>query len=315
MTKNENTEAILDKIAKLRKLATSSNVNEAAAAAAMVQKLVEKYSLQDALLQVDTEKKTGQRQDEEIIKDVIYEFKGPRVQTYTLELAAVICRNNGVKCYYTSGHAPSKLPGRIWGAGTKEDLEVVKALLLWLEAEVERLYKEHRPKGEARKGMTKGNAKSWGFSFRNGAVVTIGERLWQARLEARRLLEDKAKVEDAYQLALKEPEKLLLLDGMMSKVNKDEALTQDERIVVERMLPTTPQRYALARVTCAIEIVQQKQVRSDEWTRKNVGLRAGPVRPTVGKSDKCRGSQAQTDAFVEGKRAGHKVRLNPKKES
>ena len=292
---------IIDKIRKLQALATSSNVHEAAAAAAMAQKLIERHKIEAHLLN-DIEQKPAT--DQPIIDRVIHTFDGPIVTTWVLTLASGICAVNGVKAYYRKGvttspadvvcpvetcRAPYHSPcvdedgdemdkwhsprfkkvrkefkegrmaaagkGTISGIGTADDLDVSEVMVNFIAAEIERFHDEERPRG-----LDKPTAKTWGLSFRNGAVLTVIDRLQQAQKAVRLEMENEARIAD----------------------HKAGGGT-----------------FALARVQAAIVHVGDRLNRAEEYTKKNLKLKAGGKRTA--------GSDAE--AFAAGRAAGKKIDL------
>src|SRR6266446_4339831 len=94
-----HTPEALDKVRKLLRLATSANTNEAAAAAAKAQELIDRYQLTAALLTLDAATSIS----EEPIED--FAAKGaplddrPRIGRWTSWLASRIAYYNGAKVY------------------------------------------------------------------------------------------------------------------------------------------------------------------------------------------------------------------------
>lgn len=135
-----------DAIRKARaclRLATSSNPNEAALAAARAQEIMDKYRLDMA--------EVGEVWDETRASDAIVDHGDDpldstrrRHSTWCGQLAAGLGGMNAVIVYRTklvNGTQILKLIGR------KEDVEIVRSLYTWLRSETMRLLKENVPPG------------------------------------------------------------------------------------------------------------------------------------------------------------------------
>lgn len=147
---------ILDKVRKLLKLSESSNANEAAAAAAKAQQLIDEYNLSAALLAVETD----QPEDNEPI-DIedkpLYQQK--QLRTWIYALAEAIANCNSCQIYHAKG--------AIELVGRKSDAEKVRYLFGYLVHETERLCD--------RDGL--GCGRTWRNNYRLGVVDTIKSKL------------------------------------------------------------------------------------------------------------------------------------------
>lgn len=148
----------LKKVAKLLRLAESDNANEAALAAAMAQRLMDRHQLRaDDLNGPDL----GEEPDEPI-----REFEAPldgegakRITTWRVRLAVAIAQRNRCRVFLRS-HA-TRLVGR------PSDAETVRYLFAYLSREVDRLAKRD----------AKGNGFAWTNNYRLGVVETIDTKL------------------------------------------------------------------------------------------------------------------------------------------
>jgi hypothetical protein len=288
-------EKILDKIKKL--LALSSNnkdVNEAAAAAAKAQALIERYKIDMALDASDAEVEAGEDGsfvveapifDEKIVNRVIYRFPG-RVTTWKLLLAGHIGKVNGVKVWFTAGTGKDGKykQGFLSGAGTEESIAVTTEMLNWLIGEVERLYEEDRPDGLAR-----GEGKKWANGFKNGAVETIGKRLLQARREAR----EAARTSFSKVLTGPSPEdykKALALGDTEALINLDR---QAQASAASG--PTS--KYSLAKLDSALVRIDALYEKAEKWAKEEFGLRSH--KRTLGGAD----------GYEKGREAGRRAKL------
>ena len=145
----------LDKVRKLLALARSSNVHEAAAAAARAQEIIERYRL-DALLGAE------QAAESDPVEDEVLET-ARRQRRWKAVLAARLAEANGCLAY-------TRQAGRerqIVIAGPAADRAAVRSLWDWLVPQLEWLSATH--------GV--GHDKRWHDDFRVGAVDTIAARL------------------------------------------------------------------------------------------------------------------------------------------
>jgi len=155
--------AIIDKVRKLLRLAESPNANEAAAAAAKAQQLIDENNLSAALLALDS----GASESDEPIED--FYKKGapldvqPLAHRWRSQLAGTIARANACRIYLVGG--------KIALVGRPSDAETVRYLFAYLTREVERLCE--------RDG--KGCGRTWRNNYRLGVVDTIMLKLRQQR--------------------------------------------------------------------------------------------------------------------------------------
>lgn len=165
---------ILDRIRKLLALAQSSNVNEAAVAAAQAQKLIAKHRINQARELVDAPESEGIALDDDPLDE------GARVAQWRLELAMVVAEANGCRVVVLKDGRYSTIKL----VGDDEDIDIVRALYTWLTKEVQRL-----ARASGLKGCDHLN------SYRMGTITTIEQRLADANEEARKIgLKDARKV-------------------------------------------------------------------------------------------------------------------------
>ncbi len=155
---------ILAKIRNLLALAKSSDVHEAANAAAHAQRIIEKHRIEQAAL----------------VQSIAYEIamdddpldEGSRVAQWKLELAMVVAEANGCRVVVLQDGRYSTVNL----VGGDEDIGIVRALYAWLVKEVQRL---------ARSSKLRGRDKL--DNFRMGSITTLEQRLHEATIEARKL--------------------------------------------------------------------------------------------------------------------------------
>jgi len=153
-------EALLARVQKLLALSTSSNVHEAAAAAAMAQALIEAHHLQD-LLDRAARAADDERQVDDG-RDAPLEV-GRRLRRWKTVLATVLAEHNACVAWTEERGRETAL----CLAGRAADREVVAALYAWLVVRIEWL--------SATWGA--GRDRHWHEAFRIGAAEVIAARL------------------------------------------------------------------------------------------------------------------------------------------
>ena len=153
--------SIIDKIAKLRRLSTSNNVHEAAAAAAAADKLMQEHGIAEAELEA-----AGEAPKEKPVEEQGVEWVG-RVSQWQLSLAMRLVRHYDCSCYGTNKRA--QVEAHVWRPaeqlhiiGRPSDIANVRYMYAWLVLEIERLAKKNA-----------GNGRAWINSFKHGAVAGV----------------------------------------------------------------------------------------------------------------------------------------------
>jgi hypothetical protein len=175
---------LIAKIKKLRALATSTNVNEAANAAAAAERLIAEHQLSEADLATET---VAPGEACEAFTDPLFSHDGER-RTYWKEwLAAGLARLYGVVLDCTWVKVQAKLPyypytgtaSRVGftAIGTKSDVELLRYQYAYLSSEIERLAQAFLDGNS----FARGEAKTAGNSFRVGAVEGVIAAMREAR--------------------------------------------------------------------------------------------------------------------------------------
>ena len=152
-----NLDAILQKVRKLRELATrTTSVAEATAAAAQADAIIQRYRLSEA----DVEASGAQPAEPIDSPEEPLWTGGGRTDTVAMRLSAVLAEHYGCASY----RVRTRVMGRTESvtlrlAGRASDVAIVRYMFAWLRAEIERL--AQREPGTARP------------SFRHGAVSGI----------------------------------------------------------------------------------------------------------------------------------------------
>jgi hypothetical protein len=205
----EDKAKIIDRIKKLLALATSDSIGEAASAAAKAQELMERHSIEQAMLVID-----GESVDPAITSQTLWQGKC-RVPSWILQLATGMAEINRCKLWYRSSDRGEEVGGSyIKAAGTTDSLEKMSVLMDWLIQETNRLYHEEKPDN-----FDRGQGKRWSNAFRLGASSTIVARLKEAAAKARKEMKSGGPSSEEYRLALEaaDIEALMRLDASRTK--------------------------------------------------------------------------------------------------
>lgn len=162
---------IIEKIKKLRDLATSSNANEAAAAAKAADKLIAQHRISEAELQAATKVDLPAA-----IQDGNPFYETARVTAWKRNLSHYLGTHYGCKIinnpsYSETGHIINKY----YLIGNKGDVEIIRYMFAWLSNEIERLCKKH----------CKGKGRVICASYCDGAVAGINMQLALSKEETK----------------------------------------------------------------------------------------------------------------------------------
>lgn len=170
---------IIERVRRLLALAESSNVHEAAAAAAKAQELMSRHQLDMAALEVESG-----AEDEPILQEELARFRGTVRAPWRGVLAEALASANGCDVY--SGRR-TDADGRIFVVykivGLASSAGAVRYLFAFLAREVDRLAVLEAKRRNAPRG------RAWLNSFRLGAACELRTRIsdahWRAMHAAR----------------------------------------------------------------------------------------------------------------------------------
>jgi hypothetical protein len=159
---------VIEKIAKLRRLAMSTNINEAAAAAAAADRLMQEHGIAEAQLEAAGEAPKETPTEE---PTPLAFWIGNHVPQWQLQLGARLVHHYGCACYTDRSRRKVGLDqwerGRTLNiVGRPSDLASVRYMYAWLVLEIEGLAQRNR-----------GNGRAWINSFRLGAVRGVIEAM------------------------------------------------------------------------------------------------------------------------------------------
>lgn len=157
-------EAVIGKIQKLRRLARSTNLNEAAAAAAAADRLIQEYGLAEAELQAE-----GKTEKEAPVEDSSPLASWRRAPTWQRILATRLIRHYDCAGYMRWAWAGGEQVLQHCVVGRPTDMAAARYMYGWLTVEIERLAQLHRGKG-----------RSYLDSFRRGAVQGVCDKLFRS---------------------------------------------------------------------------------------------------------------------------------------
>lgn len=164
---------IRERIRRLLALSESSNVHEAAAAAAKAQELMSKHQIDSAELA----ERAGEV-DEPLCEEDLQVF-GARLVTWRATLAGAVAEANGCDSYNQvwRGGDGRQVRALTRIVGPASSVQAVRYLLAYLEREIGRLCQVERSAGRSE--------AFWLNSFRLGASYEIGRRVKLAAQESR----------------------------------------------------------------------------------------------------------------------------------
>lgn len=145
----------IEKVAKLLRLATSSNPHEAALAASRAQEIIDRFNIEAAALALDGKPSNTS----EPIKDFGADPLEEKHSTWRWRFLSTVVRMNGCKAYLCSKQY--KIIGR------PSDVQTVRYFFAWLCREIDRLCAME----------CKGNGRVFVNNWRIGCAETIADRL------------------------------------------------------------------------------------------------------------------------------------------
>lgn len=165
-------EKIIAKVRSLLGLATSSNPHEAANAAAKAQALLQRHKIEMAALEDVAD------ESEPVMSGIDAPLERGTIPTWRGSLAGALAQANDARAFF-NGRRGGK---RLYLVGRSSDVNAVRYLYQALSNEVERLAKIAI--ADPFRDMSL-NGRTFGNSFRQGAVSMIGERLEASSREVR----------------------------------------------------------------------------------------------------------------------------------
>lgn len=173
-------EKVIDRIQKLRRLAESQNVHEAAAAAGEAQRLMTEHRISEAQLQSES----GDIDEPVTDTDVLAALGTKTPQSWLVRLASGIARANGCRITITSSRK-GYAAGAIKMYGQPSRLSGATYLFYAMTNEINRLSDLwNSQQAGANRGAT--------LSFKLGAAIEISERMREEQSKATAMLKQSA---------------------------------------------------------------------------------------------------------------------------
>lgn len=130
ITDSTHFDNIVKKINDLRRLATSSNENEAKAAAAMAEKLIARYRITNEMITAGLPKEDSFTADGEFI------YESSRVTMWKVQLIGYLCKHYGCVYVNRSIKINNRKNSRYSLFGRPEDMKIIKEMYSWLESTI-----------------------------------------------------------------------------------------------------------------------------------------------------------------------------------
>ncbi len=161
-------DSIIEKVQKLLALAKSSNINEAAAATAAANKLIDQYRLSEADLSLSSE-------DDQIVEDDGFVYETGRIIPWKNSLAITLAKHYGCAMFNSTIYPNGRKVSRYKLIGKKSDIQITKYMFSWLTAECNRLLEKE----------AYGKGKIFSQSYCQGFVSGVSQQLVQSRAAAK----------------------------------------------------------------------------------------------------------------------------------
>jgi hypothetical protein len=162
---------IIEKVQKLLALSKSCNANEAAAAAAVANRLIDQYRLSEADLDADVEGEL-----EPIEEDSDYLYQSGKITAWKQTLVSILVKHYGCAYWNDATYASGRKVTRYKLVGKRSDVGIVRYMFAWLTAECSRLADME----------AKGCGRVFVASYCMGFVRGVGDQLASSRAEVQK---------------------------------------------------------------------------------------------------------------------------------
>jgi hypothetical protein len=162
-----NIDSVIEKVRKLLALATSSNANEAATAAAVANKLIDEYRLSECDLEINEGGSS-----EPIEEDADYIYQSGKITRWKASLVRVLTTHYGVAYWNDISFETKRQVSRYRMVGKRSDMGIVRYMFAWLSTECQRLSALE----------AKGMGRVFVASYCEGFVSGIAEQLKVSRV-------------------------------------------------------------------------------------------------------------------------------------
>jgi len=205
----------LDQVRKLLELAKSDNVNEASNAAAQAQRLMSKFSITEAMIEVEAaDGETESTDSESPEEDLLHRHQSNAMPTWKINLAVGLTGAN--QCRVLVNRNALKIVGR------PSDASTVRYLFSYVVREIDRLTK-------CESALRGSPGRTWCNNFRLGAVSEVSRRVREAANAARKEARHEADAGDT----LGNGAALVRVDNALARLQQH---TKDAEAAVQRII-------------------------------------------------------------------------------
>lgn len=162
---------IVEKVQKLLALSKSSNANEAAAAAAKANMLIDQYRLSEADLEASSEVEM-----EPIEEDPDFVYESGKITQWKHSLVMALSKHYGCAVWNDTSYATGRKTSRYRLVGKRSDIGITRYMFTWLMMECQRLADKE----------AKGCGRVFVASYCQGFVNGVSDQLKASRTEAQK---------------------------------------------------------------------------------------------------------------------------------
>lgn len=162
---------IIEKVQKLLALSKSANINEAAAAAAVANRLIDQYRLSTT----DLDSSTGTDFDP-IEEDPEYIYQSGKITAWKSLLISVLVKHYGCAYWNDTSYTTGRKVSRYRLVGKRSDIGITRYMFAWLTAECSRLADME----------AKGMGRVFVASYCQGFVSGVAAQLRASRIEVQK---------------------------------------------------------------------------------------------------------------------------------
>lgn len=189
----------IEKVRKLLALSTSSNANEAAAAAGIANKLIDEHRLSVADLENTTT-------EEPVIQDAEGLYESGRITPWKTTLVRVLTQHYGVAYYNDARYENGRKVSSYRMVGRASDMSIVRYMFAFLSLECTRLSSSE----------VKGSGRVSVASYQEGFVCGVADQLKLSREEIKKQASSNAIVKIDSRLAQSKEGMYSLIPGLRS---------------------------------------------------------------------------------------------------
>lgn len=164
--------AVIEKVQKLLALSKSANPNEAAAAAAAANRLIDQHRLSESDLSVE------QAEVDPMVEDDGYIYESGKITQWKAMLVRILARHYGVAHYNDNYYPEGRKVSRFRLLGRTSDIQITRYMFTWLMNECQRLADAQA------KGLGRVFVSSYCEGFVNGVAIQLNASRKEAQKDA-----------------------------------------------------------------------------------------------------------------------------------